>query len=81
MSFNGYPIVILIALIFFGKEFSVTGNSVSSAKTRAVFLKLGIFSNISPIYFICVLFFAAPITSIFFGAENEFPKDFNGFFS
>ena len=61
-SFNGYPIVILIALIFFGNEFRVIGNNVSSAKTSAVFLKSVNPAKISPAYFICVVFFGAPIT-------------------
>ena len=67
MSFKGYPIVILMALMFLGKEFNVIGNKVSSAKINAVFLKSVKFSKISPAYFNCVVFLEAPITSIFFG--------------
>ena len=73
--------VMLMASIFLGKEFNVIGSKVSSAKINAVLVKSVNFSKISPAYFICVVFFGAPITSIFFGVENEDPKVLNSFFS
>ena len=67
--------------MFLGKELNVIGNKVSSAKTKAVFLKSLKFSKISPAYFTCVVFLGAPITSIFLGCKKLFPNIFKSLFS
>ena len=58
--------------ILFGIEFNKGVNSFSSPSTIAVLLRaLGFLISpmISPMYFACPIFFAVPITEIFFCVE------------
>ncbi len=78
---NGYPIVILMPLTFFGIEFNATDNRDSSPKTSAVLSWLSNFSKISPAYFNWEIFLGAPIISIFFFELKLLLITFSSFFS